>query len=59
MSRSKGGLQLQLTHFRARSRQLYGDLRTAEAAEASAAEKLFQDQRTAELRTAEAAEQSR
>lgn len=41
------------------SRQLYGDLRTAEASEAAAAEKLFQDQRTAELRTAEAAEQSR
>merc|ERR1719387_1830113 len=40
-------------------RQLYGDLRTAEASEAAAAEKLFQDQRTAELRTAEAAEQSR
>merc|ERR1712196_56428 len=40
-------------------RQLYGDLRTAEAAEAQAAEKLFQDQRTAKVRTAEAAEQSR
>merc|ERR1712216_486005 len=40
-------------------RQLYGDLRTAEAAEAQAAEKLFQDQRNAEVRTAEAAEQSR
>merc|ERR1712164_173591 len=40
-------------------RQLYGDLRTAEAAESQAAEKLFQDQRNAEVRTAEAAEQSR
>merc|ERR1711988_421198 len=40
-------------------RQLYGDLRTAEAAEAQAAEKLFQDQRNAEVRTSEAAEQSR
>merc|ERR1712227_412146 len=40
-------------------RQLYGDLRTAEASEAQAAEKLFQDQRNAEVRTSEAAEQSR
>merc|ERR1712205_163134 len=40
-------------------RQLYGDLRTAETAEAQAAEKLFNDQRTAEVRTAEAAEQPR
>merc|ERR1711861_32697 len=37
-------------------RQLYGDLRTAEAAEAQAAEKLFQDQRNAEVRTAAAAD---
>merc|ERR1712072_64411 len=40
-------------------RQLYGDLRTAETAEAQSAEKLFNDQRTAEVRTAEAAEQPR
>merc|ERR1719454_2026494 len=40
-------------------RQLYGDLRTAEGAQAQASEKLFNDQRVAEVRTAEAAEQSR
>merc|ERR1711981_735896 len=38
-------------------RQLYGDLRTAETAEAQAAEKLFNDQRTAEVRSAATAEQ--